>query len=84
MYCILGDRSSPRWHSTLGGTHHTMEDVAVAGVIPNMQRVRRSTRTDPDHALLGDADIDEAAGRQPAPRGQRAAGLATLTAAAVR
>jgi transketolase len=26
-------------YSTLGGTHHTMEDVAVAGAIPNMQIV---------------------------------------------
>ncbi len=24
-------------YSTLGGTHHTMEDIAVAGAIPNMQ-----------------------------------------------
>lgn len=24
-------------YSTLGGTHHTMEDVAIAGAIPNMQ-----------------------------------------------
>ena len=23
-------------YSTLGGTHHTMEDVAVAAAIPNM------------------------------------------------
>ncbi len=26
-------------YSTLGGTHHTMEDVAIAGAIPNMQIV---------------------------------------------
>jgi transketolase len=24
-------------YSTLGGTHHTMEDIAIAGAIPNMQ-----------------------------------------------
>lgn len=26
-------------YSTLGGTHHTMEDIAIAGAIPNMQIV---------------------------------------------
>ncbi len=26
-------------YSTLGGTHHTMEDIAVAGAVPNMQIV---------------------------------------------
>ena len=26
-------------YSTLGGTHHTMEDVAIAGALPNMQIV---------------------------------------------
>jgi transketolase len=26
-------------YSTLGGTHHTMEDIAIAGAVPNMQIV---------------------------------------------
>ncbi len=36
-------------YSTLGGTHHTMEDVAIAGAMPNMQII---APCDPDEVTL--------------------------------
>src|SRR5436305_13865866 len=44
-------------YSTLGGTHHTMEDIAIAGAIPNMQIVAPC-----DPAAARDATL--AGGRQ--------------------
>ena len=39
-------------YSTLGGTHHTQEDIAIAGAIPNMQII---APCDPGGMHRGDA-----------------------------
>ena len=59
-------------YSTLGGTHHTQEDIAIAGAIPNMQIIAPCDPAECTEATTLVRDAEERAGLSAHRQGRRA------------